>query len=127
MDIVRLNMDYYSIDEMEMFLKSIKEASEELGTACPIFIDLKGMLIMTLKNNCIIDVKKDEEVYIGDDPEMAGKFDDLTILDCPKFAAKLQIGDKIAFEYGTLELEVTGFISKAEYLKKKKKISEETK
>ena len=53
MDVLRLNMDYYDVDQMELVLKSIKEASEELGTACPILIDLKGMLIMTLPNNSI--------------------------------------------------------------------------
>lgn len=51
MDVVRLNMDYYDIDQMEQILESVKAASEELATSCPIFIDLKGMLITTLSNN----------------------------------------------------------------------------
>ena len=56
MDVLRLNMDYYDIDVMEQILESVKAVSEELRTACPIFIDLKGMLIRTLPTNSTIEV-----------------------------------------------------------------------
>ena len=51
MDVVRLNMDYYDTGRMEEILGQVKAASEELQTSCPIFIDLKGMLVRTLGTN----------------------------------------------------------------------------
>ena len=48
MDVARLNMDTYEPKEMVGVLENIQAASDELSTACPIFIDLKGMLIRTI-------------------------------------------------------------------------------
>lgn len=117
MDVVRLNMDYYDIEQMEQILESVKAASEELTTSCPIFIDLKGMLITTLSTNLPIQVEQGETVYISDDAEMAGQYKDLFSIDCPRFSAKLRVGDKITLDYGTVELTVRGFKTKEEYLK----------
>ena len=50
---------------------------------------------------------------------MAGKHNDLFSIDCPKFSAKLRVGDKITLDYGTVELTVRGFISKESYLEQK--------
>ena len=51
MDVARLNMDYFEPNEMNRVIKNIQKASDELVTSCPIFIDLKGMLIRTLVRN----------------------------------------------------------------------------
>ena len=51
MDVARLNMDYYDANEMMQVIDNIQAASDELGTSCPIFIDLKGMLVRTLVQN----------------------------------------------------------------------------
>ena len=47
---------------------------------------------------------------------MAGLYDDLVVIDCPKFAGKILEGDKITVNYGSIELTVTGFESKKDYL-----------
>ena len=67
--------------------------------SCPIFIDLKGMLVRTLVKNKPIKLAPGKTVYIGDDPSMAGKHDNLIVIDSRKFAAKLRRGDKITFNY----------------------------
>ena len=43
---------------------------------------------------------------------MAGLYEDLVVIDCPKFAGKLRPGDKITVNYGSIELSVVGFESK---------------
>lgn len=66
-------------------------------------------------------------MHISDDPEMAGKHADLFSIDCPKFSAKLRVGDKITLDYGTVELRVRGFMSKAAYLENYNRTTEEDK
>lgn len=51
MDVCRLNMDYFEPNDMQSLIGNIQAASDELGTALPIFIDLKGMLMRTLVEN----------------------------------------------------------------------------
>ncbi len=48
MDVARLNMDVWEPNEMHGVIGNIQAASDEVVTACPIFIDLKGMLIRTV-------------------------------------------------------------------------------
>lgn len=110
MDVARLNMDYFTPSEMRKVLEQIHIASDELGTSCPIFIDLKGMLVRTLLKNKPIQLVPGKPVYIGDDPSMAGKYENLVIIDCKKFAAKLRKGDKVTFNYGQVELVVKSFV-----------------
>lgn len=116
MDIARLNMDYFEPNEMRKVVSNLQQASDELVTSCPIFIDLKGMLIRTLVENRPIEVEPGAEVRISDDPTMAGKYDDLFVIDCSKFAAKLRKGDKVTVNYGTVEFEVMGFETKESFL-----------
>ena len=49
------------------------------------------------------------------------------VIDCPKFAAKLRAGEKITLNYGTIELEVQRFVSKAQFIEERSdlEISEE--
>ena len=68
-----------------------------------------------------------QTIHISDDSAMAGQFGDLFVIDSPKFAAKLRKGDKITLNYGTVELIVTGFISKKDYLKRIESKNEEEK
>ena len=77
MDVARLKMDYFEPNEMVKVIEQIQAASDELGTSCPIFIDLKGMLVRTLVKNKPIKLAPGKTVYIGDDPSMAGKHDNL--------------------------------------------------
>ena len=56
-----------------------------------------------------------QTIYISDNPELAGKYDNLFVIDSPKFAAKLRQGDKMTLNYGTVELSVTSFISPQAY------------
>ena len=116
MDVARLNMDYFEPQEMRKVITNLQQASDELATSCPIFIDLKGFLVRTLVENRPIELVPGSEVRISDDPSLAGKHDDLFVIDCPKFAAKLRKGDKVALNYGTLEFEVVGFETKESYL-----------
>ena len=64
-------------------------------------------------------------IHISDDPSIAGMYDDLCVIDCPKFAAKLRVGDKITFNYGTVEVQVRGFITKESYEKQKEQQANE--
>ena len=68
-----------------------------------------------------------QEIHISDDAQLAGKYDDLFVIDCPKFAAKLRAGEKITLNYGTIELEVQRFVSKAQFIEERSdlEISEE--
>ena len=116
MDVARLNMDYFDPNEMKKIISNIHEASDELGTSCPIFIDLKGMLVRTLVNNDSTQLEPGKQVYIGDDPAMAGKHNDLIVLDNKEFAGRLREGDKITFEYGQVELVVQSFLSTQEFI-----------
>lgn len=127
MDVARLNMDTYEPKEMVGVLENIQAASDELSTACPIFIDLKGMLIRTIVQNKPIKLEPGQEIHISDDAQLAGKYDDLFVIDCPKFAAKLRAGEKITLNYGTIELEVQRFVSKAQFIEERSdlEISEE--
>jgi len=125
MDVARLNMDYFEPSEMRMVINNIQKASDELVTSCPIFIDLKGMLIRTLVENKDIQLVPGQEIRISDDPSMAGKFDDLFVIDNAKFAAKLRKGDKITLNYGTIELRVEGFETRESYHSKKSKERQE--
>lgn len=100
MDVARLNMDYFQPNEMKRVIENIQAASDELSTSCPIFIDLKGMLVRTLVKNKPVKLVPGKSVFIGDDPSMAGKHENLIIIDSRKFAAKLNRGDKITFNYG---------------------------
>ena len=72
MDVARINMDYFESYQLETLIKNIKDASKQLSVPCPIFIDLKGMLIRTLTNNKRIEIKQGQRVCITDDPSMAG-------------------------------------------------------
>lgn len=67
MDVARLNMDTYEPKEMVGVLENIQAASDELSTACPIFIDLKGMLIRTIVQNKPIKLEPGQEIHISDD------------------------------------------------------------
>ena len=120
MDVARLNMDTYEPSQMREVIENIQAASDELVTACPIFIDLKGMLIRSIVPNKPMKLVPGQVVHISDDPRLAGLYSDLFVIDCPKFAAKLRAGDKITLNYGTVELEVHGFTSKEAYLKKQR-------
>ena len=51
MDVARLNMDYFDPNEMRKVIQNVHAAADELGTSCPVFIDLKGMLVRTLMEN----------------------------------------------------------------------------
>ena len=94
---------------------NITGASDELGTSCPIFIDLKGMLIRTLVENKPIELAPGVPIYITDDPALAGKYDNLFVIDSPGFAAKLRKGDKITLNYGTIEMCVERFVSRERF------------
>lgn len=48
MDVARLNMDYFEPNMMSQLISNVHAASDELANSCPIFIDLKGMLIRTM-------------------------------------------------------------------------------
>ena len=56
MDVARINMDYFESNQLEDLINNIKEASKQLSVPCPIFIDLKGMLIRTLSSNKPIEI-----------------------------------------------------------------------
>ena len=100
---------------MRQVISNINGASDELGTSCPIFIDLKGMLIRTLVQNKPIQLVPGEAIHICDDPALAGKYDNLFVIDSPGFAAKLRAGDKITFNYGTIEMCVESFIDREDF------------
>ena len=70
------------------------------------------MLIRTLVENKPIELKPGEPIYITDDPALAGKYDNLCVIDNPGFAAKLRVGDKITLNYGTIEMSVERFVSR---------------
>ena len=97
---------------MRQIIGNITRASDELCTPCPIWIDLKGMLIRTLVENRPIQLTPGTPIYITDDPALAGKYDNLFVIDSPGFAAKLRQGDKITLDYGTIEMSVERFISR---------------
>ncbi len=48
MDVARLNMDYFEPNMMSKLISNVHTASDQLANSCPIFIDLKGMLIRTM-------------------------------------------------------------------------------
>ena len=86
-----------------------------MSVPCPVFIDLKGMLIRTLTTNKRTDIVPGQRICLTDDASMAGLYEDLIAIDCPKFAGKLRPGDKITVNYGSIELSVVGFESKEAY------------
>lgn len=51
MDIARLNMNYFEVQEQLEISNNIKLASAQLGKKVPIMVDLKGPLIRTLEFN----------------------------------------------------------------------------
>ena len=99
-------------------INTIKEASKQLSVPCPIFIDLKGMLIRTLSSNKPIEIKEGQRVYLTDDPSMVGLYDDLIVIDASNFAGKLAAEDKVILNYGQIELTVVGFEDKQVYKQK---------
>ena len=64
-------------------------------------------------------------MLITDDASLAGLYDDIFVIDCPKFAAKIRTGDKITINYGTIELTVQGFKTKESYIQEQKWFNEE--
>lgn len=127
MDVARLNMDYFEPNMMSKLISNVHAASDELANSCPIFIDLKGMLVRTMMETKPIQLQPGQNICISDDTSMAGKFEDLFVIDSPKFAAKLRQGDKITLNYGTVELIVKDFISKDEYMSRINASKEEEK
>ena len=112
MDVARINMDYFDTSLLGGLISNIQDASQQLSVPCPVFIDLKGMLIRTLTTNKRIEIQPGDRICLTDDASMAGYYDDLVVIDCPKFAGKLRSGDKITVNYGSIELSVVGFESK---------------
>ena len=45
MNVARINMDYFAPIDLEELIKNVQDASQQLSHPCPVFIDLKGMLI----------------------------------------------------------------------------------
>ena len=115
MDVARINMDFFDISQMETLTKNIQESIEQLSVPCPIFIDLKGMLIRTLPTNNRIELKVGQRICLTDDADLVGIYDDLVVIDCPQFSGKLREGDKVVINYGSIELTVTGFEDKETY------------
>ena len=118
MDVARINMDFFESNQIETLISNIKDASKQLQHPCPIFIDMKGMLIRTLSTNKEIPIEEGQRVCMTDDPSMVGVYDDLIVIDAKNFAGKLEENDKIIINYGQIELTVTGFEKKEEYKKK---------
>ena len=48
MDVARINMDYFTPFDIEQLMSNVQSARQQLSHPCPVFIDLKGMLIRTL-------------------------------------------------------------------------------
>lgn len=90
MDVARLNMDYFEPNMMRKLISNVHAASDQLANSCPIFIDLKGMLIRTMMDTKPIQLKPGQKIHISDDTSMSGEFGDLFVIDSPKFAAKLR-------------------------------------
>ena len=67
------------------------------------------MLIRTLVENKPIQLVPGTPICITDDPALAGKYDNLFVIDSPGFATKLRSGDKISLNYGTVEMTVDRF------------------
>ena len=65
-----------------------------------------------------------EAIHICDDPALAGKYDNLFVIDSPGFAAKLGIGEKITFNYGTIEMCVESFVTREAFFQKHADIEE---
>ena len=115
MDLARINMDFFDISQMETLTKNIQESIQQLSVPCPIFVDLKGMLIRTLPTNNRIELKVGQRICLTDDADLSGVYDDLVVIDCPQFSGKLREGDKVVINYGSIELTVTGFEDKETY------------
>lgn len=48
MDLARINMNYFNLNEQVDLINNIKTACKETGKDCAILVDLKGPIIRTL-------------------------------------------------------------------------------
>ena len=68
MDVARLNMNYFSVNEQDEIVNNVKQAAKELGKDVAIMVDLKGPFIRTTKFSkdlYSIKVKAGQEIRVS--------------------------------------------------------------
>ena len=67
LDVARLNMNYFELNEQTEIINNIKQAATSLGKDVAIMVDLKGPLIRTLgfKDMYSVKVKSGQEIRIS--------------------------------------------------------------
>lgn len=57
MDVARLNMSYFDIEEQSQVISNIQKASKRAGKDISVMVDLKGPLVRTLGFKDIYSIK----------------------------------------------------------------------
>lgn len=117
MDVARINMNYFNLNEQTEIIQNIKEASLKKGKDIAIMVDLKGPLIRTLgfKEGYSIKVNVGQEIRISSNRQIKGD-EDMCVIDYEGIDERVVVGDKILVDYGGVVLTVVGFESEDKFL-----------
>ena len=121
MDIARLNMNYFEVNDMDDILNFINTSCNRLKQHCSSIVDLKGPVISVLPFRSGVysmKIKRGQQIRFSSNAELTS-CDDLFVIDYPNIRDKLMEGEKVIIDYGKVRLKVIGFESEFEYMQRK--------
>ena len=123
MDVARLNMNYFEINEQQEIITNIKEASKLAKKDVAIMVDLKGPLIRTLGFEGMkysVPVLTGQEIRIATPGMGIQGNEEVFVIDYEHIDQKLRVGDRLLVDYGGVVLTVIGFETEEAFLKRQK-------
>ncbi|MDP3259183.1 MAG: pyruvate kinase, partial [Thermodesulfovibrionales bacterium] len=107
MDVARLNFSHGDHDTYKKISKIIKDESAKLKKAVAILQDLQGIKIRVgLVSNGSVELKKGAEIFLHSGNDVSN--DKHIFISYPALRKDVKIGDRILFDDGLIQANVTG-------------------